>query len=274
MPSWDDMRAALALSRAGSLAGAARALRCDATTVARRLSRLGAASGAPMAVPGDDGRLALTPAGRAMARAAEAMEREAEAAGIEAAEEGGDWGSVRLTAVPILINHLIVPALAAMATAWPALRIELIAEARVLSLSRREADLALRFARPETGGRRHVTQRIGKLPFGVYGAPGRGRGWIGYEDRMAHLPQARWTEAQDGARAAIRVSDLETAREAAAAGLGRAALPRFVGDSDPRLERLQGAPPGRELWLVRNAGRARGPAEAAVAEWIATLVPG
>jgi DNA-binding transcriptional LysR family regulator len=58
-------------------------------------------------------------------------------------------GLVRLTGVPILVNRMLIPALPQLYARYPRLRIELIAEARNASLTRREADVALRLARPE-----------------------------------------------------------------------------------------------------------------------------
>jgi DNA-binding transcriptional LysR family regulator len=79
---------------------------------------------------------------------------------------------VRVTAVPILANRLLVPALPRLFARHPRLRVELVAEPRNLSLTRREADIALRLARPESGPA--LARRIGRLDFAVYGPRRRG----------------------------------------------------------------------------------------------------
>ena len=63
---WNDLRYFLAIRRAGSLAGAARELRVDQTTVGRRLAALEDAFDARLFDRTPDG-LVLTPAGESIA---------------------------------------------------------------------------------------------------------------------------------------------------------------------------------------------------------------
>ena len=72
-------------------------------------------------------------------------------------------GRVRLTAVPALVNRLLVPAAGGISARYPGLNLELICEARSLSLTRREADMALRFARPKAGGGRVLARKLADL---------------------------------------------------------------------------------------------------------------
>jgi DNA-binding transcriptional LysR family regulator len=277
---WDHLRFILAVRRAGSFAGAARILRVDDTTVARRLAALDAAIGQNLLRRTPDGRPVLTPLGEAAADHAERME--AELAGLaERTNRKSDLagGTVRLTAVPILVNRLLAPSLGPILAAQPGLEIELIPESRNLNLTRRDADLAIRLARPEGGGHRLWTQRIGHLRYGAFAALGVGPDatLITYADDMAHLPQARWLEAVVRAtperRSGLRVTDAETALEAAAAGLGIAVLPISVAALDRRLVPypLAGEPPRREVWLIGHADQRRMVRIRAVLDWIATL---
>src|SRR5262249_25172569 len=73
MPDWDGLRVFLALSRARTLAAAARKLGIDETTVARRLARLEKEMGASLLERAPSG-LALTAAGEAVRAAAAEME--------------------------------------------------------------------------------------------------------------------------------------------------------------------------------------------------------
>ena len=59
---WDDLRFFLRAVQAGTLAGAARRMGVDHSTIGRRLSMLERALGAPVVVRGSDG-LHLTPSG-------------------------------------------------------------------------------------------------------------------------------------------------------------------------------------------------------------------
>lgn len=266
---WDDLKIALALHRGGSLAAAGRLLAHDATTVARRLARLERALGAAVFLRDGPGRYRQSALGAAIVAHAERVERETLAMrDTVGMHRGALQGVVRITSVPILVNRFLVPRLPAFLAANPGIAVELVPDARALSLGQREADLALRFARPATGGLAHKARRLGTLPFAIYAAAGLDRHqhatlpWIGYDDPRAHLPQARWlaaASADRGGRAAagLTVADAETALEAAACGLGKTLLPALVADEDPRLRRLDppadSDPPQRDVWLLSVA---------------------
>jgi DNA-binding transcriptional LysR family regulator len=273
---WDDLRYLLTIARGGTLAAAARRLGVDQTTVARRLAAAEASLGARL-FERVDGVLHPTKAGAAaIARAAQV---EAQVNALESgigSDDAAPAGLVRLTAVPILINRLIIPALPSFAAAYPRIQLELIAEPRNVSLSRREADIALRLSRPERGGAT-LTRRIGRLDYAAYGPRGCAAErlpWIGYEDGLRHLPQARWiASATDGGKTApLLVNDAEAILQAIHAGLGKSLLPCRIADRDQRLKRL--APEvvlSREAWLlthneVRHHGRI-----AAVIAWLQDL---
>lgn len=252
---WDDLRVLLAVARAGSLAGAARHLKVNESTVGRRVARAEQRLDARL-FERDRGLLHPTAAGQAVIAAAERVEREVQAA--ESAVSGTDTlaaGLVRVTSVPLLINRLLVPALPALLNQHPDLHVELIAEPRDLSLTKREADVALRLARPRKGVRA-IARRIGQLDYGVYGPTRRRRKtlpWIAYEEAMADLPQQRWlAQHADDAAPRVTVNDAEAILQAVKAGLGRSLLPIAIAGREPGLKRLdKGAPAlSRELWLL------------------------
>lgn len=273
--NWNDLRYALALHRAGTLAAAGRMLGANETTVARRLRALERALGAPLFVRGGAGRHEATEAGRTAISAAERVERENIVLGDVMGRVAGLLsGSVRITSVPMLVNRVLVPRLGAFRAAHPGVTVELVPEARNLSLSRREADLALRLARPEAGGLGTRAQKLGALGFAAYGpAEAEAAEWIGYDEAHAHLPQARWLAAVGADGSGLRVADAETALEAVAAGLGRTLLPRILGDADARLRRLDIADgrPEREVWLLSHAEDAGRGAIAAAKAWLRSV---
>src|SRR5262249_37441483 len=191
------------------------------------------------------------------------------------------------TSVPIVVNHILVPAAQILLKRHPKLRLEFVADARDLSLTRREADLALRLARPRTGGTKVVARRVGAMRYAVYASAAcsareaRMLPWVTYDEGMAHLPQARWIAAAavrgDQRIAAVHVNDAEGLLEAVIAGLGRSLLPCIVAEGDRRLRRV-GAERGaavlsRELWLLTDSELRRlGRIEAAV-KWIEQIAP-
>jgi DNA-binding transcriptional LysR family regulator len=269
---WDDLRYLLAIGRAGTLAAAARRLGVNQTTVARRLAGAEKSLGARL-FDRIDGAFRPTAAGEtAIARAAQVEEQ---MRALESGIEGNDEaiGRVRLTTVPILINRLIVPRLAAFCAAYPRIELELIAEPRNVSLSRREADIALRLSRPEHGAAT-LTRRIGQLDYAAYGprdAPSE-LPWIGYEESQWHLPQARWIAEAGSRTASISFNDAEGIVEAIHAGLGRSLLPCRCADGDPHLRRL--SPEivlSREVWLLTHRDIRQQRRVDAVITWLQTL---
>jgi DNA-binding transcriptional LysR family regulator len=274
-PQWSDLRVVLALSRAGTLSAAAERLGVDQTTVSRRLGALERAL---------DGRLflrergALTPTALGEQAVARAEQMEAAMAALEAAAStSGDAvaGRVRITAVPILVNQLIVPRLAALLRRFPGLEVDANADSRNLSLSRRETDIALRFARPESGS--GLCRRIGALAFSVYaprGADGDDLPWVTYDDRFLHFPQARWVAANvsPDRLARLRINDAEGLVQAVRSGLGLGVLPDFMAIRDPALARVSAAPVlQRDLWLLVHPDLRQLPRVGAVMDWLAGL---
>jgi DNA-binding transcriptional LysR family regulator len=146
--SWDDARLFLAVAEAGSVSRAARTLKLTQPTASRRLGQLEAALGEPVFVRSVSG-VALTPLGESLLpharRMAEAKgELDRAAARVESVVEG----VVRLTAPPGVAFAFCAPFAASLRAEWPGIRLEVVSSTRYLDLTRREADLALRFDRP------------------------------------------------------------------------------------------------------------------------------
>lgn len=260
--NWNDLRYLLAVQRAGTLAAAARLAGVDGTTVSRRLRVLERDLGGALVRRKRDGTLDLTAAGT---RAADEAARVEQHIGCIGGDDGVNPGTVaetvRLTTVPIVANRLLVPALSGLSAAHPALVVELIPDSRAFSLTRREADLAVRLARPRTGGTKVKARRIADLTYGLYVAADEVREeppWIVYDDAVSDLPQARWLNLYARQRGApvsgVRVRDGETALEAVRAGLGRSLIPIAIGEADAALRRLDEKPypamVSREVWLL------------------------
>jgi len=284
--NWNDLRYVLAVSRGRTLSEAARLLGVDDTTVARRLAATQKTLGVRLYQRLPDATLQLTGAGARTALQAERIEREIGT--LHAVLSGTDdlvSGTVRVTSVAIIVDHLLIPASRILLARHPRLVLELVGDARDLSLTRREADLALRLARPKTGGTQIKARRVGTLRYASYAAascsPREARllPWVTYEEAMAHLPQARWIASyaadHDERIAPVRVNDAQAVLSAVVAGLGRSLLPCIVADGEPRLRKLaaKASIPSRELWLLAHSElRTLGRIEAVI-EWIKETVP-
>lgn len=233
--TWDDWRLFLAAWDTGSLSAAAERLGLGQATLSRRIAALERRIGHVLF---DRTRRGLAPTAAAVALAphAEAMDSCARAAsgaldGLEQAPEG----VVRL-AVPEGFAVDLVPALLPeLARRAPAVRLEVLADNRLVDLGRREADLALRGARPEGGDL--LVQRLPDVPLGLYASAGTVAGLpagatlrdvelVQYTADLAHLPTHTWVErALDGRRPALTSNSFLALRAAVAAGTGAIVLP-------------------------------------------------
>ncbi len=155
---WDDMRVFLAVARAESISGAGRALKMDAATVGRRISRLEERLGARLFARSPRG-YALSDAGQRFLPHAERAEQAILQAGEELGGQTGQLsGQVRIGAPDGTANYLLPQICAAIAAENPQLEIQIVALARVFNLSRREADMAVGLSRPASG--RLTVQKI------------------------------------------------------------------------------------------------------------------
>jgi DNA-binding transcriptional LysR family regulator len=254
MPDWESLRIFLALARTGTMAGAARKLGLDETTVARRVLRLEQELPARLVERSRSG-FALTAAGESVLDAAQEMERAALAA--ERRAVGADRelsGRVRLTAPEILANHFILPALLDFRLRHPGIALELVSTIVRLDVSRREADVAIRTLRPTEPSL--VSRKVARMAFAPYVRRGRGRpaAAIGYVDSI-RLPMRNVADRAAAGPVALRTNSVATALAAVRSGWGVGDLPCFVGDALPDLRRaFPGEPPdAMDVWLILHA---------------------
>lgn len=263
MRDWDDLRTFLAISRHGNLSAAARALGVTQTTMGRRLQALHDRSGAKLLDRTPTG-FVLTSAGERILPSVERME--IDALSIERAITGEDVrfeGEVRITSVELIAAAFILPSLSDFSRRYPGITIEVDVETRSLSLSRREADIAIRMAPFEQ--HEAVVRRAAELSFGLYasqryldehGAPDWTEGapnhrLVTLQQTLLHAPEAkRLTAVAPAATVAVRTNSREGQLRAALAGLGIACLPRFLGDETGLvLLRAPGDEPRRQIWI-------------------------
>ncbi|HEU4583389.1 MAG TPA: LysR family transcriptional regulator [Polyangiaceae bacterium] len=264
MLDWDDLRYFLAVARAGSLSAAARALGVAQPTMGRRIGAFERRVGARLFVANPNGQK-LSATGRRILAHAEQMERDALAAErITSGRDAGLSGPLCITASEWLIQSVLAPLLAPFVARHGELQLELLADARHLSLVRREADIALRPSRFE---HQEVVQReVAIVSFGLYASDGylaehgapdfdrqcEGHALIGMSESLGKVPDVEWLpRVAARARVVLRTNGREPMARMAAAGMGITCLPRFIGDATPGL-RLLPAPapaPARQLWL-------------------------
>jgi DNA-binding transcriptional LysR family regulator len=165
-PHWDELRTFLEVMRDGSLSGAGRRLGLAQPTVGRHVDALEAALGLPLFARSPRGlspteaASSLLPHVEAMAAASAALARAA------AGEASADHGVVRVTASEIVGCEVLPSIFAAFRSEKPGVAIELALTNRNEDLSRRDADIAVRMARPTQSAL--VARRIGETRIGLY----------------------------------------------------------------------------------------------------------
>ena len=274
---WDDARVFLAVARHRSLRAAGRALGLSQPTVGRRLAAFEAAFGGPGLFDRLPEGLRLNAAGEALLQAAEALE--SAALSLErrrAAASPEPHGTVRVSvgewAARFLAGSLGDGSAAPLP---PGITVELVESQQTANLARREADLAVRHHPPESGDL--YIARLGVFAAAVYRqAASTSSAWITYTEEQAHYPTARWTQQRlretDGA-IALRASHVTMHLAAIRAGAGQGILPCFIGDAEPRLERV--TPPVSEIaaeyWVIVHRDLRRAVCVRAVIDWVHAL---
>jgi DNA-binding transcriptional LysR family regulator len=234
---WDDLRILLALEAAGSVSGAARALEVDHSTVSRRLAAIEEALGRRLVTRASTG-LVWTDAGTSAVAAARAVEAEMIALRRKLEPSVID-GLVRVS-VPAGLAALVTRWLAPIGDANPALRIEVTGATATIDLRRREADLALRMAKPTQPDL--IARPALTLGWAVYAAPSylarrerpaqlgafAGHDLVLYAPTMQHVAGAAWLEAhQGGGTVRVRAENTQAALLAIVDGLGIGVVPCF-----------------------------------------------
>ena len=154
---------------------------------------------------------------------------------------------------------MLTPVFAEFAKANPRVTIELVTDARLLNLARREADLAFRiqpFAEPDV-----IQRRLMTIAYGLYAAKGRARplakdgqgcALITLDAAYRDFPDARWLrQSLPQAHVAFTSNSREAQARMCAEGVGLAVLPRPLADGMDglRLVKTGTPPPGRDVWL-------------------------
>jgi DNA-binding transcriptional LysR family regulator len=259
---WNDLRHFLAIWRARTLAGAARELRVDQTTVGRRLTALEDALGGPLFERTPDG---LVPTALAAQLVASAQAIEQATIDLERIAAGGGErleGAVRLATTEAFAICFVLPELRALRAEHPRIALHLVTSARTSNLLRSEADLALRVGpRPEQQSL--VVRKIGTVHWSIYGSAAylEAHPWQGsldehdvvaFDESLTHIPPALWLEgASARTHVTVRMTSPLTGAAAVRSGWGLAVLPDFVARADPSLIRLSSdSVASDEVWIA------------------------
>ena len=256
---WSDLRVFLAIARTGTLGAAARSIGQTQPTMGRRLRALEEAVGHTLFQRTTDG-FVLTDEGSTVLGHAERMEAEAlaferELSGSEAQLEG----MLRLSSSDWFGTYMLAPVLAVFGARHPGVCLELLTDARLYSLPRREADMVFRikpFDEPEV-----ISRRLVHIPYAAYAPIGYDASSLGdgagvrvvtMDIAFSQMPDALWLKQMlPDASVGFRSNNREVQARLCADGAGLAVLPRPLGDATPGIVPIDlgGAPPGRDTFV-------------------------
>lgn len=265
---WSDLQAFLAIARAGQLGRAGRTMGVDATTMGRRLRRLEARLGTTLCEQTREGQV-LTEAGEQLLVQVEAMAQAAGAIGETSTVAGGPQlsGTLRISVSEGFGSWFLARFVPDFSALHPGLTLDLVASSGFLSLSKREADIAVMLSRPKAGPM--LARKLSDYALRLYasptylaaqGTPARAaelaanHRLVGYIPDLLYAPELRYLdEFYPGLAPQLRSSSINAQHQLIGAGAGIGALPCFIGDADPGLvpvlpeQRIL-----RTFWLVTH----------------------
>ena len=273
--NWDDVRLFLELVRNGSARGAASALGVSHSTIVRRVERLESQLGTRL-FDRDYTGYQPTAAGETLMTSALAAEDAILTAGRQL--DGSDaslTGEIRVTTGDVLLEYLLMPDIVSFSELYPEIELTMLLSYDLFDLSRREADIAIRFHQngrqpPEDlVGRKVITGKNCYYASRAYlqthdpWAPNTTARWIGW-DEPELFPE--WVQRSPFPNIpAVGTFHSAVAQIAGVkAGLGLVTLPCFVGDALTDVVRIPGCEPydNYDIWMVwhpdfRDAARHR-----------------
>ena len=277
---WSDLKHALAVAEAGSLAGASRQLGVNHTTVLRRLDALEATLGTRLFdrkrsgyEPTDAGQAVLAHA-RHMADRVDEIERQVLGRDRELT------GVLRVATAFVIMEHLLPAPLADFARAYPGIEVEVTENAFLVDLSRqrpevvgqslahREADVALRLSGHVA---EHLVGRnLGMTQCRIYarrGAPGlpqnvqplqalvRDAPWVAFEKDQQDRIYDRWMRSRmEQANVMVRVDIFNATAAMLRTGIGIGLLPTFMEAAHPELVAVSEPIPelAAPIWMLTH----------------------
>ncbi|CAD6550627.1 HTH-type transcriptional regulator HdfR [Paraburkholderia hiiakae] len=166
--NWDDLRFFLEVARTQKASSAAKRLGVDHTTVARRVRELEAALGTVLFDKSRAGGFVLTAEGHRLVAYADSIETVVHSASEQFSGDGHFLsGHVRIGSTEGLGCFFISPQLARFSVAHPEISIDLLPVPHFVSLSKREADIAVLLERPERG--QYVCTKLCDYRLKLYG---------------------------------------------------------------------------------------------------------
>lgn len=285
--TWDDLQYFLAVARTGQLSVAARQLRTSHATVSRRIDRLEFTLKVKLFERNPRGYV-LTGIGQRFIDAAERMEAEADRLQAEIASGNAPHqGVVRLSAPEGIANFFLAHQIGDFTAQHPNLSLELVTIQQIMSLSRKEADIAISLDPPKGGP--YEIEKITDYRLNIYGSrsyladrPELTRRddllrhpFIGYIQDMIFAPGLDYLgDVHPGIKPRFQSSSISAQLTATLQGQGLCIFPHFIARRWPELQIVlpREVQLTRHYYLVRHRDMSRVPRVRAVADYMTTVV--
>jgi len=263
--NWDDLKFFLEVARTRTASNAARRLNVDYTTVSRRIRALEKALGALLFEKSRSAGFVLTPEGLHLLGYAESLESTLQAACEQVSGASlALSGHVRIGSTEGFGSFFVAPQLSHFQDVYPNISIDLLPVPHFISLSRREADIAITLERPERGP--YVCSKLCDYNLRLYATAEylaqhppigsvedlAGHSFITYVDDLAFSPELLYLErVVPNASSQLRSTSVVAQYLSALQGRALAILPCFLAGPDPRLVELlpQQVQVTRQFWI-------------------------
>ena len=287
MYDWNDLRYFLELTRQGKLVRAGARLQVDHTTVSRRITALEKQLDVRLFDKSPSG-YRLTDAGLRLLPLAEQIETLSNHLYQEiAGKDARLGGTVRVAAPEALGTQVIARHVAGFRREHPDIEIELVAETRRTSLSKREADIAISLSRPDSG--RLVAWKLCDYRLRLYASEAylaahppietiddlAGHDFVSYIDDLIELPELRFFDSTiRNANVVFRSTNVSAQFNAIVDGIGLGLVHCFMAAREPRLVAVL---PGRisverSYWLLVHEDLRRVARVAAVCDFLTRIL--
>ena len=272
MKNWDDLQTVLALGRAGTMKGAAQSLGVSETTVSRRIQKISRGDIASLFAR-DGQRWMATKVGMQLIGFAETVEKQIlEADAVFDTRRAGVTGELRISSISFINAQFIGPRMIEFQRDHPDLSVSLEASDDRVSLAYREADVALRLARPSEG--RLIGKRIAQIPVTAVARRGvKPNKWVGLPETLDWTPEMQLGSRHFGGPPIFRTDSFEGILQILSiSDYGGVAPTCLLTRGNTDIVAL--CPPDhRELWLtyhedLRNSAKIR-----ALIDWLRALFP-
>jgi DNA-binding transcriptional LysR family regulator len=259
-----DLDVILAMVRSGNLAAAGERIALDASTVFRSIRRIERGLGQRLF---ERSRAGYSPSelAQSLAEHAEQLETQLERArSVAQAIPELVSGTVRISTTDTILHGLIAPALTSLDSRHPLLAYELHAGNELTSLTRRDADIAVRATKRPP--QHLVGKHVGPIRVALFsGKPGpvqryadvvAGKAaWIAPDDALPEHPSVVWRKRHfPKANVRYSVGSILTVAELVATGMGVGVLPVFLTRTRTDLIQLTDILDEcqTELWLLTH----------------------